>query len=396
MGFQSLGIRAVLFALSLLIFTGYGRAEGIVSGITSAPIHPNGIVRDIRSGLNIHLQSDEAKGLDFMDPAVSGYGLPAGGTLEIELLEGFQRDPAIPLDDRTILLVAGTPQQGLPGRFLGFTIKEGKNPYTYVIGSESSAGVDAENLVSPAPGAAFDPIRQRGIKIIHIGRTKAFVSRGEAGVIEVRFRSANGDILASGKGSVSFLKQPSPQIFPTNIPHDQRNHNWQRVGVNKILGVAKNTLPIPFLLFDKNEGLQNKGLNRVGVLSNQQLAEFKYELPESLSRYNGGLILQDTNADGRLSPNADLILGGIRNSFPEGAKGGQILTPLVNETPFLSVETSLFNEKAGANIGGSIMQVVFIAGNKPGVYRSTFSLLQMPGNLESGDGSSVTHTTVVE
>ncbi len=389
--FRLLAMLSVLFFMSAP-----AKADGIVSRDTAAPIHPNGIVRDIRSGLNIHLQSDEVRGLDFMDPAVLGYGLPAGGSLEIELLEGFQRDPSIALDDRTILLVAGTPQQGLPGRLLGFTVSEGKNPYTFVIGTDSSDGVSAENLVSPAPGAAFDPIRQRGIKIIHIGRHKAFVSRGDKGVVEVRFKDASGKVVSSGRGEVAFLDEPRPRIYPTNIPHDQRNHNWQRVAPNGIVGVASGTLPIPFVLFAKNNDLENNGINSVGVLSADQLAQLNVTIPDVLSRYNGGLILKDTDGDKKLNPLTDQIIGGISNDFPEGSKGGQVVTPIVNDLPFLSVETARFNERAGANIGGSIMQVVFIAGDIPGIYRSTFSLLRVPGALDSGDGSSVTHTTVVE
>ena len=32
-----------------------------------------------------------------MDPATIGYGIPAGGRIEVELGEGFERDPAIPV-----------------------------------------------------------------------------------------------------------------------------------------------------------------------------------------------------------------------------------------------------------------------------------------------------------
>jgi len=396
-GIQSIIVRFLPpLVFYVLLFMTAVRAEGIVSEITSAPIHPNGIVRDVRSGLNIHLQTDKVRGLDFMDPAVLGYGLPPGGSLEVELVEGFQRDPAIALDHRAILLVAGAPQQGLPGQLLGFTVKEGANPHTFIIGTDSRDGVRAEDLMSPAPGAAFDPIRQRGIKIIHIGRHKAFVGRGERGVVAVRFKDADGHVMASGTGEVSFLDEPRPRIYPTNIPHDQRNHNWQRVGPGKIIGVASKTLPIPLLLFDKNKDLENKGIDGVGVLSSQQLAQMRFQMPASLKRYNGGLILKDADGDKRLNPSRDIVLGGIINEFPDGGRDGQVLTPLVNEMPFLSVETGLFNERAGANIGGSIMQVVFIAGKVRGLYRSTFSLLEVSGDLNSTDGSSFTYTTVVE
>lgn len=89
-------------------------------------------------------------------------------------------------------------------------------------------------------------------------------------------------------------------------------------------------------------------------------------------------------------------MGGVIDQAPSGAMGNQVLTPLVNEKPFLSVSTSRFNERAGASIGGAIMQVVYIAGDKPGIYRPTFILLNEPGNLMSDDGSAYTYTVVVE
>ena len=195
---------------------------------------------------------------------------------------------------------------------------------------------------------------------------------------------------------MEFLPEPIPQIFPTNVPHDQRNHNWQRVDAGKILGVASNTLPLPFMLYERNEGLGNNGTLGAGVLSAAQLAELKFELSEELSVFDGGLIIKDADGNGFLHPAIDTIIGGIRIAAPEGAEGYQILTPLVSEKPFLSVPTSRYNERAGANIGGAIMQVVFIAGDKPGLYRPTFSLLKVPGDPASGIGSSTTYTIVVE
>ncbi len=371
-------------------------ADGIVSTITSAPIFPNGIVRDVRTGLNIYLQTDAVQGLDFMDPAVVGYGIPPGGRLEVELVEGFQRDPAIPLDERAILLVAGTPQQGLPGRLLGFTVKEGSNPNTFVFEPESSDGIAPESMISSAPGAGLDPIRQRGIKIIHVGRNKAFVSRGERGVVEVRFMDRAGKVIVKGRETVEFLQEPRPELFPTNVPHDQRNHNWQRVPVRNIVGVASQTLPIPVIVYEKNEGLGRNGMFGVGVLSAQQLKDGGFKFPPEILRYDGGLILQDSNGDGFLNPFKDTIVGGVVLTSPEGATGQQVLSPMVNEKPFLSVDTKLFNERAGQNIGGAIMQVVMVAGDKPGPYRIRFVLLNEPGNLQSGDGSSYTYTVVAQ
>lgn len=392
-------LRMNKFFLSLffLIFTTFNAlSEGVVSQIVSAPVFANGTVRDIPSGINIYLQHDNARGLDFMNPDVIGYGILPGGSLEVEMIEGFERNPKVALDGKSLLLTVGAPQQGLPEKAGGHVISEGDNPNTFVIKPTGKDGMIPERLESPAKGVAFDQVQQRGIKIIHIGRHFAFTSRGEKGVVEVRFKDKGGNVIARGSGELKFLAKPRPQIFPTNVTHDQRNHNWQRLKPGQVVGVAKGTLPMPFLLFDENEGAGNMGIFGAGVLSAPQLKELGFKMPKDLERYNGGLILKDRNGDGFLSPVNDIIIGGIISEVPEGAIGYQVVTPLVKEKPFLSKATGDFNKRAGEAFGGAIMQVVYIAGDKIGNYRMTFSLLERLGDITSPDGSSVTYTVVVE
>ena len=371
-------------------------AQNIISQITSAPIHPNGIVWGFRLGINILLQSEEAQGNAFLNPEIIGYGIPPGGRVEVEMLEGFERDPQVPLDENSIILVAGTPQQGLPARVAGYTVGEGANPNTFIITPESAEGLVAENLLSPAPGAAFDPIRQRGIKIIHVGRARAFVSRGETGRVAVRIFDTEGSISASGEAEVKFLPSPRQMVFPTNIPHDQRNHNWQRVKVGQIVGASNMTLPLPLMLYDRNSSGGTDGINGAGVLSLQQVEELGFPIPASINRYSAGLILQDRDGDGLLNPVSDIILGGMSVEAPEGSSGFQVVTPLVSERMFLSVATARYNERAGETVGGSIMQVVFIAGDKPGLYNIRFALLENAGDVDAPDGSVFSYTVVVE
>lgn len=390
-------MKQLIFSSLLIVFSCVNSlADGVVSQIVSAPIFANGTVRDIPSGINIYLQTDNVRGLDFMNPDVIGYGIPPGGSLEVEMMSGFERNPNVPLDGKSLLLTVGAPQQGLPEKAGGHIISQGENPYTFVIKPTHKDGIIPERLESPAKGVAFDQVQQRGIKIIHIGRHFAFTSRGEKGVVEVRFKDRGGNVIARGSGEITFLAKPRPQIFPTNVTHDQRNHNWQRLKPGQVVGVAKGTLPMPFLLFDENEGVNNMGIFGAGVLSSQQLQNLGYKMPKELERYNGGLILKDRNGDGFLSPDIDIILGGIINETPEGASGYQVVTPLVKEKPFLSKPTIEFNKRAGEAFGGSIMQVVYIAGDKPGFYRMTFSLLEKLGDITSQDGSSVTYTVIVE
>lgn len=131
-------------------------------------------------------------------------------------------------------------------------------------------------------------------------------------------------------------------------------------------------------------------------MSANQLREAGYAWPEPLKRYTGGLILQDSNGDGLLNPARDTVIGGFTLAAPQGAAGQQVLTPLVSEKPFLSVHTERFNERAGATIGGAIMQVVFIAGNRPGLYRIGFAMLGTPGQPDTARDPDFHYTVVVE
>ena len=58
-------------------------ADGIVSSVVSSPLSASGLVRDARVGINIWLQSNADPGLEFMDPKVTGYGVPAGGRVAV-------------------------------------------------------------------------------------------------------------------------------------------------------------------------------------------------------------------------------------------------------------------------------------------------------------------------
>ena len=391
-------IAAAVLSLFVLLCAGarIAAADGIVGRVVSAPIFANGTVRDIRSGINIYLQRGDAPDLDFHDPTVIGYGIPPGGRMEVEMVSGFQRDPNIPLAQPSILLTVGTPQQGLPGDVVGYTVSEGQNPNTFVITPNTPAGLDARKLISPAPGAARDAIRARGIKVIHVGLKLAFASRGNQGTVAVRIYDGGGKVQHQGTGTIDFLPSPIPQIFPTNIPHAKRNHNWQRVAPGQSVGGSDGTVPLAFLLFARNEGYGKKGLNGVGVLSTRELKTLDRTLPAALKRFTAGLILQDTNGDTLLDPATDRIIGGVTITAPSGAKGQQVTTPLVRGNLYLSVPTAAFDERAGAKLGGSILLLEFIAGDRKGQYRTTFTLLSDLNDITSPDGSSYAYTVVVE
>lgn len=378
-------------------------AEGVVSTIVNAPLSATGTVKGTRVGINVYLQNDTAPGADFMDPEVIGYGIPAGGALEVEMAGDFERDWDIGLGQPSIMLVTGAPQQGLPGKAVGYEVGEGDDPNLFVFRPTGDGGIDAASLMSPSPGAKGDPIRQRGIKVIHIGfRQSAFLNAGEKGKVIVRFKDAGGNVVAEGSGEIAFLDAPRPQILPTNFPDKTRNHNWQRVGPGTVLGVDAGTLPLTYMLFGKAEGGDSEslyafkgGLNGVGILSAGHMSRMGMAMPESMMRFADGLVLQDANGDGKLDPAVDRLLGGVRIDAPAGASGYALSSLSENGAAVLSVPTEAVVPKPGKRWGGSMLKAAFTVGDRPGKYRVTVTLLADPVDPASGNGASYTYTVVV-
>ncbi len=394
--------------LSIFIIAGMGvpeaSADGVVSKIVNAPLTATGTVEGARIGINVYLQKPDAPGGAFMDPKVEGYGIAPGGRLEVELGGGFERIFDVPLAQSAIMLVTGAPQQGLPGKKVGYTVSEGANDRTFVFKPTSKDGIPLGSMVSPAPGSKMDPIRQKGIKVLHIGFLEtAFENKGGSrGTVSVRFFDAGGKVIHKGIGSIGFLKAPVPQILPTNFTDKRRNHNWQRIKSGQTLGQTEGTVPVTLMMYAKASGPPSElhkvkgGIAGAGVLSTPQLKKMGYARPASLKRYNGGLIVQDTDGDGALDPNKDRIIGGVIAKAPKGAKGQELRSLEKDGKPLLSQPTAKMAPKPGKRWGGSIMLLQFTGGSKPGKYRPTLALLRDPGNLKSGDGSRYTYTIVVE
>ncbi|MCP4306950.1 MAG: hypothetical protein GY788_19145, partial [bacterium] len=112
-------------ALCVILPSGAAFADGIVGSVVSSPLSVDGVVGDARTGINIYLERPEAPGIEFMNPEVIGYGVPAGGRLEVELVGGFERDPSIELAQPSIMMVTGAPQQGMSGKAIGYGVSEG-------------------------------------------------------------------------------------------------------------------------------------------------------------------------------------------------------------------------------------------------------------------------------
>jgi hypothetical protein len=339
-----------------------------------------------------------------MDPKVTGYGIPAGGHMEITMGDGFERDWGIGISQAAIMLVTGAPQQGLPGMKVGYEVTEGDGENAFLITPTGEGGLPAEKLMSPALGAQQDPIPNRGIKVLHIGfQQSAFLNAGTTGTVSLRIVDGSGAVVAEGAGSVDLIAAPVAQILPTNFPQGARNHNWQRAKPGDVQGVTEGTVPVTLMLYgaapttDRDAMYAFKdGISGAGVLSTQQLNAMGFVKPETMARYNGGLIVQDTNGDGTLDPAADRIIGGVIGKAPKGAKGQELKTPEVGGKLLLSQPTGEVAEKPGMRWGGAMMQLHFTAGSLPGLYRPILALMANPDDPAAGDGSAYTYTIVVE
>jgi hypothetical protein len=144
-----------LFVVAAFGFIAFStaKADGIISTVVNSPLSAAGTVSGAHAGINIYLQSAKAQGIEFFDPKVLGYGIPAGGRIEIEMAKGFARDWDVPLSQAAIMLVSGAPQQGLPGKAVGYSVGEGKNENTFEIKAKSPNGLPAASIKSPAPGS---------------------------------------------------------------------------------------------------------------------------------------------------------------------------------------------------------------------------------------------------
>lgn len=396
-GREIMGYKGIALSTCMLcVVAGAASSDGIVGSVVSSPLSSDGTVIGSRTGMNIYLEKPEAAGIEFMNPEFVGYGVPPGGRLEVELVSGFERDPAVPLEQPSIMLVTGAPQQGMPGDAIGYSVGQGETENTFEISPNSDSGLVSEEIMSPAPGAQGDPVRQRGLKVIHVGLKKAFINRGESGEVSVRIYDGNGKIAHEGSGRIDFLDAPVPQIFPNNFAHGRRDHNWQNAAPGEIVGQAEGTVPITLMLYERNQPGGKAGIVGAGVVSTQQLAAMEFELPAELARYTGGLIVQDVDGDGVAEPGADRIIGGVIGSAPEGAKGQELRSLVRDGAADLSRPTAAFARGPGRAMGGAIMQLEFAAGDMPGLYRPTLALLRDPGDTSSGDGSSYTYTIVVE
>ena len=398
-----LKLAAAVASATFLVSTAAASGDGIVAKVVNSPLNSAGLVKNGYSALNVYLQKPEAEGIEFYNPEIPGFGIPAGGRIEVEMVRGFTRDPSVAMDARAVHMVSGTPQHGLSDERLGYQSVQGANPNIFVISAASPDGLPAEKLLPRATVQKLDPIPNIGLKTFHIGlSTIAFTNEGERGAVAVRIVDRNGKVLASGQAEVDFWDTPRAQIHPNNFLHRGRNHNWQRVAPGETVGQTPGSVPLTFLLFEKPTGTPEEirnardGIAGAGILSSGQLRGMNFDVPDAMSRYDSGLILRDSNGDGKLDPRADQIIGGVSTQAPGGDTNFDVRSLVESNAPLLSQPTGVYSERAGARIGGAIMQVQFTTGVAKGKYRPTFALLLDPDDPARGDGTAYTYTVIAQ
>ena len=137
---------AAVAGATFLASASVASADGIVAKLVNSPLNSAGLVKGGYSALNVYLQKPGAEGIEFYNPEVPGFGIPAGGHIEVEMVGGFARDSSIAMDARAVHMVSGTPQHGLSDKRLGYQSVQGENPNIFVISAISPDGLPAEKL----------------------------------------------------------------------------------------------------------------------------------------------------------------------------------------------------------------------------------------------------------
>lgn len=287
-----------------------------------------------------------------VNPKAPGLSLRAGESLRVVLHPVFKRNATVAIStdtDANLVLTKGWPQGavGPADRFhVGFDEKS------------NSMTVRALHDI------AADGMNSPGIKMIHLrGRTFTNPLQGEYDV-SVLYTAANGETLAVWRGRIEVLAEaPAARVAPSNfhLPPGT-NANFQQVSAGQ--NVPR---PLGVLLW----GGGGAPLNGVGIA------------PRDLTRfpkYTGGLLVQDSNADRRLDPAIDKVVGGIIDATPQGATGQSATSPIAPDGTIMLSGEVLRNAGFTPQMGGGkpnsgLLAIQFRAGDKEGHYRPTVELI---------------------
>ena len=285
------------------------------------------------------------------NPATPGLELAVGETLRLGLPTAFQRNPVVsitPDADSNLVMTKGWPQGSI--RLAG----------QYRVGYEQARHAMTVTALQPI---GRDGANAPGIKAIHVrGATFTNPVAGEYPV-SLTHVGADGREIAVWQGRVNVIAvAPPARLAPTNFhlaPGSNANFQQVRPGES-----APHDLGL--LLW----GAQGAPMNGVGVAPRDLAAHPKY---------TGGLLVQDTNGDGRLDAKVDRVVGGIIGAAPEGAQGQAASSPIVGGKPLLSGQVPRDAAYPPAAGGGKpnpgLLAIAFKAGDKPGLYQPTIELI---------------------
>ena len=285
------------------------------------------------------------------NPATPGLAMAAGEMIRLKLPAAFKRNEQVAIQseaDTNMVLTKGWPQAAvkLAGQYL---IGYDENAHAMTIKAVKDIQADGPN----APG----------IKVIHLrGRTFLNPEAGEYPVTAEHI-AANGQLKSTWVGNIKVLaKAPRTRLAPTNfqLPPGM-NADFQKTALGQLMPER-----LGLLLWENGDWM-----NHVGIAP-ADLARFP--------RYTGGLLVQDMNGDGILEPSIDKVVGGIIGAAPPGAKGQSATSPVgADGKPVLSGD-ALRNAAFPVAAGGGkpnpgLLLTQFRAGNKAGMYRPRFELI---------------------
>ena len=286
------------------------------------------------------------------NPATPGFGLRVGESLRLALPAAFKRNTAASISSDTdvnLVLTKGWPQGAV------------KLAGQYRVGYDEKANAMVVTASQDVPATGPNA---PGIKVIHL-RGRSFVNPMPGDYpVRVDHLAGDGKVLAAWQGLLKVLDDaPTARLAPTNFHLAPGvNSDFQKVAPGQ---VAPETLGL--LLW----GAQGAALNDVGI-AQRDLTRFP--------RYTGGLLVQDSNHDGRLDPAVDKVVGGIIGAAPQGATGQAATSPMgANGAPVLSGLTVRHAAYPPAAGGGKpnpgLLTIQFKAGSLPGLYRPTVELI---------------------
>lgn len=286
------------------------------------------------------------------NPATPGLAMKTGEVIRIRMPAEFKRNDQVAVKadaDTNLVFTKGWPQGAVK---LAGQYKVAYDDKTHAIKVTAIADVAATGGNAP------------GIKVIHLrGRTFLNPFPGDYPVT-VEHVAADGKAMAAWSGSIKVLEDaPKARLAPTNfhLPPGT-NSDFQKVAPGQVMPHH-----LGLLLW----GEAASAINQVGIAP-RDLVRFP--------KYTGGLLVQDTNGDKVLDAATDKVVGGIIGAAPEGAKGQSATSPRDKDgKPVLSGEvlrSAAFPPAAGGGkINPGLLTVEFRAGDKAGLYRPTFELI---------------------